>query len=90
MRAAEDIVYRIRFEGRLDPSWSDRLGAMAIELDESGPRPITTLTGRLVDQAALAGVLNTLVDLHLTLISVQRQEPGAEQLEQHGHGRPRR
>jgi hypothetical protein len=36
--------------------------------------PITTLEGDLSDQAALAGILNTLYELHLTVISVKRLE----------------
>jgi hypothetical protein len=35
-------------------------------------RPVTTLTGLLRDQGALAGVLETLYEMHLTLISVNK------------------
>ena len=38
---------------------------------EAAP-PVTTLFGDLPDQAALAGVLNTLYDLHLAVLSVER------------------
>jgi len=38
---------------------------------EAGP-PATTLSGELCDQAALAGVLNMLYELHLTVLSVKR------------------
>jgi hypothetical protein len=38
--------------------------------------PETTLTGRLLDQATLFGVLNTLYDLHLPLLSVECQSCG--------------
>jgi hypothetical protein len=37
-------------------------------------KPVTTLVGLLADQAALAGVLNTLYELHLTLMSVEYQD----------------
>lgn len=65
--------FRIRVKGILDPSWSGRLGGMTIttagQEDES---PVTTLTGRLLDQAALLGVLNTLYDYyHAPLLSVE-------------------
>jgi hypothetical protein len=40
---------------------------------EASP-PVTTLEGELRDQAALAGVLNSLYELHLTVISVKRLE----------------
>jgi hypothetical protein len=34
--------------------------------------PVSILLGELVDQAALAGVLNTLYELHLPVLSVER------------------
>ena len=70
---AEEVAYRIRVEGHLDASWSDRLGGMAIDSSsgDNGSR-ITTLTGSLQDQSALSGVLNALADLQLSLISVRR------------------
>jgi hypothetical protein len=34
--------------------------------------PVTTLVGELADQAALAGVLNTLIELHLSVVTVER------------------
>jgi hypothetical protein len=40
---------------------------------ETAP-PVTTLRGELGDQAALAGVLNTLYEMHLTVLSVKRLE----------------
>jgi hypothetical protein len=38
--------------------------------------PATTLVGELADQVALAGVLNTLVELHLSVVSVERLSAG--------------
>jgi hypothetical protein len=38
--------------------------------------PVTTLLGELSDQAALAGVLNTLYELHLLVLSVDRLSAG--------------
>ena len=58
--------YRIRVKGYLDSSWSDRLGGVTITTaGQTGEAPVTTLLGRLRDQAALCGVLNTLHDLRL-------------------------
>jgi hypothetical protein len=39
--------------------------------DRAEEAPVTTLSGRLPDQAALLGVLNTLYDLHLPLLSME-------------------
>jgi hypothetical protein len=67
--------YQIRVQGQIDPSWADFLQGMTIcpaTVEESPP--VTTFEGILSDQAALAGVLNTLYELHLTVLSVNRVE----------------
>ncbi len=64
--------YHIRVQGFLDESWSERLGGLRItagSLEDQGP--ITELVGQVRDQAELAGVLNSLYELHLTLLSVE-------------------
>jgi hypothetical protein len=69
---SEPAVYRIVVQGRLDESMSDRLGGMRITTSECpGHTPETTLVGRLRDQAALSGVLNSLYELHLPVLSVE-------------------
>ena len=72
-------TYRIRVQGRLDKSWADRLGGMAIATDAVAEKaPVTILVGHLADQAALSGILNTLYELHLPLLSVENlDEPMA-------------
>ena len=72
MPTDQPAVYRIRIEGRLDPSWSDRMAGMAIEADEEEAAPVTVLTGELADQSALHGVLNSLLELHLSILSTER------------------
>ena len=66
--------YHIRVQGFLDESWSERLGGLRITAcalkDQEGP--VTELVGQVRDQAELAGVLNSLYELHLTLLSVER------------------
>ena len=65
-------TYRIRLIGHLDESWAERLGGMSIEETIRGDQgSITTLAGRMRDQAELVGVVNTLYELHLTLLSVE-------------------
>ena len=64
--------YRIRVEGRLGAEWSDRLGGLQISTESEGARSITTLSGPLIDQAALLGVVNVLYDLQLAILSVER------------------
>ena len=64
--------YRIRAQGHLDDSWSDRLGGMVItRAFTADKQPMTILIGNLKDQSALCGVLNAIYDLHLPVISVE-------------------
>ena len=64
--------YRIRVQGHLDDSWSDRLGGMVItRAFTADKQQMTILIGRLNDQAALSGVLNALYDMHLPVFSVE-------------------
>ena len=65
--------YRIRVLGSLDESWSEKMGGLRIMAcglkDQKGP--VTELVGRVRDQAELAGILSTLYELHLTLLTVE-------------------
>jgi hypothetical protein len=66
-------VYRIKVQGVVPESWIDRLGGMGIV---SGTSATTTLEGRMPDQAALNGVLDTLYQLRLPLLEVICLPPG--------------
>lgn len=61
--------YQITVAGHLDPTWAEWFDALTLA---HAPDGSTTLTGTLVDQAALHGVLNKIRDLGLSLIAVQR------------------
>ncbi len=72
-------TYQIKVPGELDESWSDWVGSMAITVDSEGEvPPITTLTGIVIDQAALQGLLRRLYSLGLPLVSVICLECGSE------------
>ena len=66
-------IYEIRIDGHLGSQWSDWFDGLTITLEDDGQ---TLLTGRVVDQAALHGLLKKLRDLGLPLLSVNRVEPG--------------
>jgi hypothetical protein len=66
-------LYRIRIKGHLDPEWSEWLDNMAITQEEEGT---TTISGPVVDQAALHGLLIKIRDLGLVLITVESIKPG--------------
>ncbi len=73
--ASKPTIYRIRVRGKLAAQWSDWLGGMAIAIETAdNGAPEAVLTGPVVDQSALRGILNRLWDLNLTLIAVNRVE----------------
>ncbi len=67
------MVYQIRIKGQLDPQWTSWFEGLTITLEEGGD---TLLTGEVVDQAALHGLLKKVRDLGLPLVSVSSLEPG--------------
>jgi hypothetical protein len=60
-------VYEIRLKGHLQTRWVEWFDGLAITLDEDGD---TLLTGPVVDQAALHGLLKKVRDVGLPLLSV--------------------
>jgi hypothetical protein len=69
----EPGLYEIRIKGHLDDRWAGWFGSLAITLEDNGE---TFLTGSVVDQAALHGLLRKVRDLGMPLISVIRVERG--------------
>lgn len=66
-------TYQIIVQGRLDGSWSDRLGGMVITHDTAADERVRThLTGLIKDQAELAGILEVLHSLHLSIVRVEQ------------------
>ena len=65
----QSMVYQIRIEGHLGRQWTDWFGGLIITLEDNGD---TLLTGPVVDQAALHGLLRKVRDLGMLLISVNR------------------
>ena len=68
-------VYRITVKGHLDSEWSDWFDGLTITLVDNGE---TILSGPVVDQTALHGVLIKIRDLGLPLLSLTRIEPESE------------
>jgi hypothetical protein len=65
--------YEIRLKGHLDDRWAEWFEGLTITLEDNGD---TLLTGPLVDQAALHGLLKKVRDLGMPLVSVSPIEPG--------------
>jgi hypothetical protein len=70
---SEPGLYEIRLKGHLDDRWSDWFGGLTITLEDNGD---TLLTGPVVDQAALHGLLKKVRDWGMPLISVSPLEHG--------------
>ena len=73
--ASQSGIYKIKLKGHLDDQWTDWFAGLTITLEENG---ITVLTGPVVDQAALFGLLKKVRDLGLPLVSIDCVEPGTE------------
>src|SRR6266487_288134 len=70
---AQPLVYQIRIKGHLGREWTNWFGGLTIRLTDNGE---TLLTGPVVDQAALHGLLRKVRDLGVPLLSVNRVKPG--------------
>ena len=66
------MVYQIRIKGHLGPQWTDWFDGLIITLEEDGN---TLLTGTVIDQAALHGLLKKVRDLGMPLLSINSIEP---------------
>ena len=69
----QPLVYQIRIKGHLGRQWTDWFGGLTLTLEDNGE---TLLTGPVVDQAALHGVLRKVRDVGMPLLSVNRVTPG--------------
>ena len=69
----QPMVYQIRIKGHLSCTWTDWFDGLTITLEDNGD---TLLTGPVIDQAALHGLIKKVRDLGMPLISVSPVEPG--------------
>jgi len=76
----ESGLYEIRVKGHLADRWASWFEGLTITLEEDG---VTLLTGPVIDQAALYGLLRKTRDLGMPLLSVNRVEPGQNETHQY-------
>ena len=69
----QPMIYQIRIKGHLGRHWTDWFGGLTITQEDNGE---TLLTGSVVDQAALHGVLRKVRDVGMPLLSVNCVKPG--------------
>ena len=80
LKVDQPATYSIRVAGYLDETWSTRLGGLTISVSDPGENTkVTTLSGYMIDQAALFGVLKALYDMRLPLLSVECLEINCSQ-----------
>lgn len=68
----DPLLYHIRLQGHLDAEWEDWFGGVTVTSNADGT---TLLICRVIDQAALHGLLRQIRDLSLPLLSVYRIDP---------------
>ena len=66
----QPATYQIKVQGEVNQRWLHNFESLEMNFDGS----VTTFTGRICDQTALRGLLNSLWDLNLNLCSVNRLE----------------
>ena len=69
----QPAFYRIQVQGYLGQHWSESLAGLTISVSGERDQSVTTLSGEVLDQAALMGVLNGLYGMGYTLLSVEYQ-----------------
>ncbi len=69
----EPMTYQIRLKGHLGSQWTDWFEGLTVTLEDNGD---TLLTGPVIDQAALHGLLKKVRDLGMPLVSVSPVESG--------------
>jgi hypothetical protein len=74
-------VYQIKIKGHLGSQWSDWFDGLTITQDEEGN---TLLTGPVIDDSALHGLLKKVRDLGISLISFNQLELGQDDLDDIG------
>lgn len=74
-QCSEHQRYEVRVQGHLDSRWANWLHGLTVRREHDGT---TTLTGPLVDQAALHGLLTQIRDLGLPIVSMRRLCPESE------------
>ncbi len=68
-------TFQIIVQGTLDARWSEQVNGMKITYARTlDKQPLTILTGQLMDQSALIGVLQSLYEMHLPLLEVKKME----------------
>jgi hypothetical protein len=81
LRLDQPALYRIEVQGQLDPHWSAHFDSMECAVEGAADDlSVTSLYGKVADQASLHGMLNRIRDLGLPLLTVRFIQPIEEDL----------
>jgi hypothetical protein len=78
MDSSQPMTYQIRIKDHLSREWADWFGGLTITLEENGD---TLLTGPVIDQSALYGLLKKVRDLGMALVSVNPVQVNQQHVE---------
>ena len=67
-------TYQITVQGKVDPKYMSQLNNLSVTHTVTSSQTLSTLTGEIVDQEDLSGILNTLFDNRYAVISVSKIE----------------
>lgn len=76
--SSQPTVYQIRIKGHLSDEWTDWFESLTVTLEDNGD---TLLTGPVIDQAALHGLIKKVRDLGAPLVSVNPVQCNGSDLE---------
>ena len=62
-------IYKIVVKGEINDGWLERMWGFHLSKDKK-KKGVSVIVGQIADQSALSGILNTLYDKHMTVISV--------------------
>ncbi|MGB5388233.1 MAG: hypothetical protein WBN20_15745 [Eudoraea sp.] len=69
---SKPAIYQIKVLGKVPSSWSERLSGMDLSYRNKKSGVETTLIGKMSDQAQLSGLLISLYELHMSVLSVEK------------------
>ena len=65
-------TYQITVEGKVDKEYIQKVSGLSVTHTQLKDHTLSTLTGEIIDQAALSGIINILVDYRYSVISVTK------------------